>query len=99
MRRLINGDEKRYSQMPDITRIEGGKSVSLRLEDVIKNAMKYDLEGLKKAFSDILNNPSTHVSKLKAERYKEDISKIHSVERMRNYITNVYMRGAKLGLS
>ena len=98
-RRLVNGDEKRYSQMPDITRIEGGKSVATKLEPVLKTADKYDLAGLKVAFDKILTDPDTHISKMKAEQYKADAKRMFTVERMRAYLTNIYMRGAKLGMN
>ena len=100
-RRLLNGNEKRYANMPDITRIEDGKSVSLRVEVLLKTADKYvnDPEGLKKEFYNILNDPTTHVSKMKAMKYKEDISRMYTFKRISEFLTNLYMRGAKLGLS
>ena len=100
-RRLLNGNEKRYANMPDITRIEDGKSVSLRVEGLLKIADKYvnDPEALKKEFYKILDDPTTHVSKMKAMKYKEDISQMYTFKRISGFLTNLYMRGAKLGLS
>lgn len=91
--------QKIQPHMPDLTRVEGGKSVSLRLEELIKNANKYDLEGLKREFFKILDDPTTTVSKEKIAYYKENAKTKYSVNAMAAYITNIYLSGANMSLN
>ena len=93
-------EEIRYTNMPDLTRVENGKSVAKKFEILVQTADKYkdNPEGLKKEIIKILDDATTHVSKLKANRYKEDLSRINTFRQISQFVTNLYLKGAKLGL-
>ena len=91
--------QKIRAKMPDLTRIEGGKSIGIRLEQLLKTADQYDCEGLKKEFFKILDDPTTHASKMKIQEYKENTRNKYHVNAMRIFITNIYMASAKMGLN
>mgnify|MGYP000848486702 CR=1 FL=1 len=90
--------QKIQPHMPDLTRVEGGKSVSLRLEDLIRNANKFDCEGLKREFFKILDDPTTTVSKEKIAEYKEHSKTKYTTKAMLIFITNIYCAGANMSL-
>jgi hypothetical protein len=93
--------EKRYKSMPDLTRIENGKSVSKKLESLLVNANIYrkNPQGLRLEFFKIIKDPETHISKEKIQQYENDMSKKFTFNQISQFITNIYMRGAKLGLN
>ena len=89
--------DQKPRQYPDLTKIEG--SVGQKLEALIKTADSYEtLEDLKKAFLSIINDPDCKISKAKKYGYTEDLKRMYSHQRMIQFITNVYLKSANLGL-
>ncbi len=85
---------------PDLTRTKScEKSLSFKLEDIIKDIVKYDLIELKKRLVDVIDDPATSISKQKAALYKNDMLKIYSLQQMERFVTNIYLSGANLNLS
>ena len=92
-------NNKAHKNMPDLTRIENGKSVGIQLEEIIKNANKLTCEEMKRKLMSILDDPKTHVSKEKAYMYKNAANKIYDDKRMRDLIVNIYLAAANMGLN
>lgn len=87
--------ERKY---PDLTQEEG--SLGQRLEKLIKTADIYEtLDDLKNAFREIINAKDTHISDRKKAGYEKDIRRQYSIDGMRRFITNVYLKSANLGLT
>jgi len=81
--------------MIDITRTEEKRSVGAKLEALLVNALKYDLEDLKEEVKIILLD-DTYVSVQKANTYINDMNRIYTLSRMRAFITNIYLAAANM---
>ena len=89
--------DQKPRQYPDLTKIEG--SVGQKLETLIKTADVYEtLDDLKEAFLSVINDPDCKISKAKKYGYYEDVKKQYNYQRMIQFITNVYLKSANLGL-
>lgn len=89
------GKERKY---PDLTQEEG--SVGQRLEKLIQTADQYEtVDDLKDAFREIISAEDTHISDRKKAGYEMDMRRLYSIEAMRRFLTNVYLKAANLGLS
>ena len=86
--------------MPDLTRTKSGeKSVGTQLQPIIQNVTKYNLEQLKHELTQILKNPDTLVSRMKAAEYTNAINSIDTLSRMQRFITNIYMAAANMSIN
>jgi len=82
---------------PDLTKEV--RTVGKKLEDLIKTADQYDLQGLKDHFLSIVNDPDTIISKHKQRWYESQILKQRNFDGMIRFLTNSYLRAANLGLN
>jgi len=83
---------------PDLTKIEN--TVGERIEHLVTSMDKYkNFNSLKTAFLEIIEDPKTKISTRKRKEYKLNLENMHSLPRVRNFILNVYMKSANLGLS
>ena len=82
---------------PDLTREP--QTVGSKLEALIQQADKLDLEGLKDSFLAIVNDPDTDISVHKKRWYENQIVKQRSLNSMISFLTNSYLRAANLGLN
>ena len=90
---------KRTIAHPDLTRIETAKkSVGAQIEPLLKTIDKYSLMEIRIKMVQILDDPKTHVSPIKANQYKADMARIYNLNQMRQFVTNVYLSAANLSL-
>ncbi len=83
---------------PDLTKEEG--SVGQRLEKLIQTVDVYEtVDDLKDAFREIINAEDTHISDRKKIGYENDMRRQFSIEGMRKFLTNVYLKAANLGFT
>lgn len=82
---------------PDLTKVK--HSVGQSIEDLVKTMDAYrSVDELKAAFLRIVENEETAVSKNKIHYYHDNLAKMHSLNRVRSFVTNVYLNSANLGL-
>jgi len=98
METVIISPKSERKTYPDLTQEEG--SVGQRLEKLIQTADIYeDVDDIKDAFRQIINAEDTYISDRKKNGYELDMRRIYSLDAMRRFLTNVYLKAANLGLS
>ena len=90
---------KRNKRHTDLTRTTGAEdSVGAQLEALIKTITDYNLQELKLKFLDIINDSETSISPMKANEYKSHVHRIYRLDMMQDYIVNIYMSAANMGM-
>lgn len=91
--------DKKIKNHPDLTRTKHcERSVGARLENLIVNINKYNLEQLKKEMLSILESKDTSISNLKREEYKSHMNRIYRLNEIQRFITNIYLASANMSL-
>jgi hypothetical protein len=81
----------------DLTRTVGTeRSVGAKIETLVSNCNKYELDELKKRLTEILDDPDTYISKEKAAEYKNYMNRIYYKKDMMLFIGNIYLAAANL---
>jgi len=90
---------EKHIKHPDLTRtVSASRSVGAKLEGLIRDCAPYNINQLKKEFMKIIESTDTVISKAKAQQYRDNINRIYTVERLRNYITNIYCNASNNSL-
>ena len=97
MEQIIISPRSERKNYPDLTQEEG--TVGQRLERLIQTVDQYEtVDDLKDAFRTIINAKDTHISDRKKAGYEMDLGRLYNKQRMIQFLTNVYLKAANMGL-
>ncbi len=84
---------------PKVITTGNERSVAGGLKGLISRMETMSFPEIKSEFLELLNDPQTHLSVMKARSYKNDLAKIMNKTRLMSFITNIFLKGDGLGLS
>lgn len=87
---------KENARYTDLTKIEN--SVGYSIESLVSNLGSLTFNEIREAFLEIIEGEEITISQVKANKYRWDLERIHSMLDLQKFITNIYLRSANLGL-